>query len=74
MIKHNYGCKYKVFFEMLIILSLFFDEEGKKKARHPLPGDLATATNGTATLATSLTQGSIAMVKMSNYSIKIVIK
>ena len=45
-----------------------------KKARHPLPGDLATATNGTATLATSLTQGSIAMVKMSNYSIKIVIK
>ena len=34
----------------------------------------ATATDGTATLATSLEAGSIAIVKMGNYSIRIAIK
>ena len=34
----------------------------------------ATATNGTATLATNLTAGSIAIVKIGNYSIKVAIK
>ena len=34
----------------------------------------ATATDGTATLATNLTAGSIAIVKIGNYSIKVAIK
>ena len=34
----------------------------------------ATATNGTATLATNLEAGSIAIVKMGDYSIRIAIK
>ena len=34
----------------------------------------ATATDGTATLATNLTPGTIAIVKIGNYSVKVVIK
>ena len=34
----------------------------------------ATAANGTATLATNLTAGTIAIVKIGNYSIKVAIK
>ena len=34
----------------------------------------ATATDGTATLATSLEAGNIAIVKMGDYSIRIAIK
>ena len=34
----------------------------------------ATATDGTATLATNLEAGSIAIVKMGDYSIKVAIK
>ena len=39
------------------------------------PGGMAAiATNGTATLATNLEAGNIAIVKIGDYSIKIVVK